>query len=340
MIDQLPCPVCRGTDWREIAHCVLLRGEPLPDGLPNPDYVRERMAVVFQIWFPDRDQVVFTTQSCERCGFVLFSPRPDEQDLDRKYRFLLEHQHEPLGGHSPQAGAAQLNAQRAARVYRDVGTILPRHIRGNLLHVLDFGGGTGQLLVPFLSAGHRCDLVDYCQQPLPGVHKVGDRLRDLPTTGDYDVAICSHVLEHLADPAAALQQLGSQLRPGGVLYAEVPLEVWGRLTVRWDPVTHVNFFNVWNLAAIVAEQGFQLVATQRRTTTYNGGRIEAAVVMAHRTDGVHADASERLEALYGSGLKYTQRALRPGIVRQVARRIRLHQWPRISSLRRTFLPRA
>ena len=40
--------------------------------------------------------------------------------------------------------------------------------------------------------------------------------------GEYDAAVCSHVLEHLADPVETAAALVRKLRPGGKLYFEVP----------------------------------------------------------------------------------------------------------------------
>ena len=107
---------------------------------------------------------------------------------------------------------------------------------------LDFGGGDGKLLAPFVDAGHDCYLVDYNTEPLPGVKKLADTLDGVDDT--FDAIICSHVLEHVADPLGTLRDLRARLRPGGRIYAEVPSEVWRGIPIERDPVTHVNFFTV------------------------------------------------------------------------------------------------
>lgn len=59
--------------------------------------------------------------------------------------------------------------------------------------------------------------------------RLGDRvvfveslLEDYETDRRFDTIIFSHVLEHVADPVAALRRLGELLAPGGRLYVIVP----------------------------------------------------------------------------------------------------------------------
>jgi 2-polyprenyl-3-methyl-5-hydroxy-6-metoxy-1,4-benzoquinol methylase len=59
--------------------------------------------------------------------------------------------------------------------------------------------------------------------------RLGDRvvfiealLEDYQTDRRFDTIVFSHVLEHVADPVAALRRLGALLSPGGRLYVVVP----------------------------------------------------------------------------------------------------------------------
>lgn len=63
-------------------------------------------------------------------------------------------------------------------------------------------------------------------------------LSEVPDSG-YDAVICSHVLEHLEDPHAVISFIASKVRPGGVLYVEVPSTRSARLPRArdgWGPV--------------------------------------------------------------------------------------------------------
>lgn len=58
---------------------------------------------------------------------------------------------------------------------------------------------------------------------LPGLDLRVARVEEvaLPTTA-FDLAYCSHTLEHATSAAAMLRQIGDSLRPGGFLFLEVP----------------------------------------------------------------------------------------------------------------------
>jgi SAM-dependent methyltransferase len=108
--------------------------------------------------------------------------------------------------------------------------------------VLDFGGGDGRLMHDFLTNGCKCSLVDYSTQSLPGIDRLGDTLKDIPKDFKFDLIICSHVIEHVADPRQVILELKQYLDKDGALYVEVPMEIWGRAPLHEEPVTHINFF--------------------------------------------------------------------------------------------------
>ena len=85
---------------------------------------------------------------------------------------------------------------------------------------LDYGGDEGQFF-PAAASGERL-VLDASERALrPGVERVA-QLGGLPAPPDLVVA--AHVLEHLSDPLAALQDLRRAVADGGILYAEVPLD--------------------------------------------------------------------------------------------------------------------
>lgn len=67
-------------------------------------------------------------------------------------------------------------------------------------------------------------LVQHAQQQGRKVAK-GD-IQDLHDVGDdlYDLVFCRHTLEHTMDPRKALRELVRICRPGGLIYAALPLE--------------------------------------------------------------------------------------------------------------------
>jgi SAM-dependent methyltransferase len=270
--------------------------------------------------------VVLRTLLCRECGFVTVSPRPSEEDIDAKYRFLQREEGD-IGGQAHSGKAKRLDERRAERIYRSV----VRHTGTKALQVLDFGGGNGKLLVSFQRRGHTCHLVDYSLEPLPGVEKIGDTLEDLPDGAAYDLILCSHVIEHLGDPRKTVRKLAACLQQGGILYGEVPIDVWGGVDIRYDPVTHVNFFTPHSFELLFETIGLGVLESREIGGTYSGGRVHASVVLARK-------GRQGLEGRSPRGADQALRFLHPTIWMRVQRAWRLRRVPGITRIRH-WLPR-
>lgn len=94
--------------------------------------------------------------------------------------------------------------------------------------VLDLGCADGSLGARFARTGHHVIGVDRTERP--GVRDrivefyEGDLEKGIPTAAgdDFDVVVAADVLEHVRDPAAALDGIRDVLRPGGSLLVSVP----------------------------------------------------------------------------------------------------------------------
>ena len=84
MNGQPQCPVCEKTDCDEIGRRIYSAN----DSANANAYVQKRLRVLFEIWCPGATEVTLRSVLCQSCGFVTYAPRPGEEDLDRKYRFL------------------------------------------------------------------------------------------------------------------------------------------------------------------------------------------------------------------------------------------------------------
>jgi 2-polyprenyl-3-methyl-5-hydroxy-6-metoxy-1,4-benzoquinol methylase len=83
--------------------------------------------------------------------------------------------------------------------------------------------------------------------------------------GSFDVAVLSHVVEHLPDPRETLRRVHEALNPGGLIYVAVPdlgsmqFRVLGR---RWNaiqPLVHLQYFNQASLTRLFEDAGFEVV---------------------------------------------------------------------------------
>ncbi len=243
------------------------------DAEQQTDYVRSRYRVLFDVWCPESEQFELTFLQCRQCGLIVYAPRPDRADLDAKYRYLGRHVR-PRNGDSTDDRIARWKSKR---LYAE---IMPRVPPVSKLKILDFGGGSGELLDRFVRHGHQCDLVDYHPSPRDGVRRLGTSLEDVPKSNRYDVIVVSHVLEHVAEPVQLLESLRNFLGEGGVLFVEVPLECWTRTPHMVEPVTHVNFFDPESLESCLRVSGYRVCRVRPGTMLTRNGWVRVVRAIA------------------------------------------------------------
>jgi S-adenosylmethionine-dependent methyltransferase len=121
-------------------------------------------------------------------------------------------------------------ALRTAVVWEAVQDVLDGR-SGDILDVLDVGGGTGGFAVPLAELGHRVTVVDPSPDALASLERrAGDvgvvvravqgdaaGLGEVAEPGSADLVLCHGVLEQVDDVDPALTALAAVLRPGGVL---------------------------------------------------------------------------------------------------------------------------
>jgi 2-polyprenyl-3-methyl-5-hydroxy-6-metoxy-1,4-benzoquinol methylase len=138
--------------------------------------------------------------------------------------------------------------------------------------VLDYGCGNGR----FIAEAHRlfgaatAHGVDYqtsappifALAPRPGLHYLKvDQFEQMSVK--YDVILLRHVLEHTHHPVALLERLAARLKPGGVLYIEVPnlnagcARVFGGAWSLYYLPRHIFHYSPRSLASIIARAGLR-----------------------------------------------------------------------------------
>ena len=103
------------------------------------------------------------------------------------------------------------------------------HLAPGANRVIDVGCGAGYLLVDLQRRGFEClgidfnpDLVRVANERF-GVPARVDDVRNLAAIGArFDVALLSHVLEHVDDPIGLLRHIRQIMNPGGFLVIEIP----------------------------------------------------------------------------------------------------------------------
>lgn len=297
MVHGLPCEICKKDDWTVLAEKIFSVNEI--DSLD--DFTRKIYQFVFEIWFPGKTEIRVKNLYCNHCGFICFSPRPAESELNLKYT-----RRDPVlkVGYRPQTNVAV--ADRRSGLMSEY---IAKYVDlSRIRKVLDFGGSDGSLLKPYMAKGKDCFLIDYCSYCISGVTKLGNTVHDLKPEDTFDLIICSHVIEHVVSPVEILRSLSRHLSETGTLFVEVPMEIWKRppLLNQKDPVTHINFFSPNSLKNAFLASGMTIVKCSFSEYLHASSSWNPGIrCLGRRADGVRASGLLKPDA---------RRFLKPDIV--------------------------
>jgi len=191
-------------------------------------------------------------QKCIKCGLVRTEPG-ELPDYRAYYRDLDYRKYEPRFKNIFQKRFDQINK------YKEQGG-----------RVLEIGCSTGLLLEIFKKNGWETWGVEpsgsykIAQKRIGKVIHKNFETADLPAKY-FDAAILNHVFEHLADPVLVLKKIKTILKPGGIVYIDVPN--FGSLARKieqqhWSmflPHEHVHHFDPVSLNKVVKKAGLETV---------------------------------------------------------------------------------
>ena len=163
--------------------------------------------------------------------------------------------------------------------------------------VIDVGCGPGILLVDLQKNGFECLGIDFNPALVRAANEQFHvparvaRLEDIITLGlRFDLALLSHVLEHVEDPVGLLKNIREILNPGGVLVIETPNRKWyspshslekGTLWWNYYPPHHLTFWSIAALDRVLRLSGYSVMECisrpfddQNRIETFLGKRLK------------------------------------------------------------------
>jgi 2-polyprenyl-3-methyl-5-hydroxy-6-metoxy-1,4-benzoquinol methylase len=152
-------------------------------------------------------------------------------------------------------------------------------------HLLDFGCGWGFFLSVALQRGWTATGLE----PLPVHAAYARKLTGAPIISDvlhadsfkrnaFDVVTCFQVLEHLTDPKHTLQLLYEVVKPGGIVFIEVPnISTWSVRIMgkrhRHFVADHLNFFARATLSRLVKLCGYEPIVSYNATRYMSFGYL-------------------------------------------------------------------
>ena len=282
-----------------------------------------------------RDRIFFcapgewTLHECTGCGSAYLDPRPTPETIHLAYQTYYTHQETKRLPMQKLHGLSRVQ-RLMANGYRNwrFGTAFePASVLGVLVafllpgkramldrefrhlppaphggRLLDVGFGDGGFLENARAAGW--DVVGVDPDPAVvanarqrGLNVYQGSLETLDgQDGRFDVITMSHVIEHVHDPRATLQQAYRLLKPGGMLWLETPNIAslgnarFGRHWRGLEPPRHLVIFNWKSLAAMLDMVGFEAVRPHSQFHLYSS---QAAASEAIET-GVDPYAEHRI----------------------------------------------
>ena len=123
-------------------------------------------------------------------------------------------------------------------------------------------------------------------QCLDAVH--AEPIEDLVATGkiergQFDLALASHLIEHLDEPGSLIDGMSACLAPDGLIFLEAPNRSGHPLITYDDNQSHWHFFSVASLSRLLVDRGFHCIAIA------TGARLDARY-----PDSIRLIASRRL----------------------------------------------
>ena len=226
----------------------------------------------------DRDSSPLQVVMCSACGLVWNDPRPSAEALAAYYREEYRQDYkgtlEPKPRHTLRA--VRVAIERCRQLKNDLPPGQP---------VLDLGAGGGEVVYVLRKLGFEASGIE----PNEGYARFArERLQVPVASGRWQEAAISpdslsavtlfHVMEHLDQPLEAARLIRKWLRPGGLLWIEVPnVEAVCQAPSHRFHRAHLYNFNPATLAELGRRAGFEVVRT---FTSTDGGNVTAVLKKA------------------------------------------------------------
>lgn len=302
------CPVCERPNFEVLHRFTLVDTFQKPERNIQKTNSYHRNYILFEKILQRRTkefQVEF--RLCKHCGFIFYSPRPDEADLAIKYEMVVEQ-----ADTVEREGLRRVVDLRQLRADKIRQLLKPRW-RKNSGRALDIGGADGHCLAG-LTSTFDCGVLDFeTREMWPRVKKWGNSLDDLRPDEQFDVIMTCHTLEHIPNLNSFIGDIVEHMAEEGILYIEVPLGCSGEIYHTSNFLTHLNFFSEGSLGFLLEQAGLHVEYSAARPVLSMNRYYGVVVVIARK------DSSRRVgNRFLTNGFALTKRQMPHNLSRRVA----------------------
>jgi 2-polyprenyl-3-methyl-5-hydroxy-6-metoxy-1,4-benzoquinol methylase len=215
----------------------------------------------------------FSFVKCKHCGLVQRNPQPDKNEILARYSSTYGNDYL---SYELENEAAFLKLQQLA--LKDAGFIklektlfATEKLRAETPSILDIGCATGSLLAALRDKGWRVTGVEISPSAIYAKNERKLDVRNIPLEENnfsdnyFDVILASHLIEHLNEPKAFLEETYRILKDNGSIFITTP-DISGFQSIlfgsRWRSAIfdHLYLFSRRTLSKMLKTVGFKVVS--------------------------------------------------------------------------------
>lgn len=166
---------------------------------------------------------------CKKCGFAYYDFRPDESQMNKFYSGYRNEEYQKQRQKYDCWYTKEINAamgqdkKELENRNRNATRIFTKNIDVKKIKtILDFGGDKGQYIPEIFTDAEKFVYEISGVKPVEDVTSISD-INDL-NTRKFDLIMCNHVLEHVADPNQTILNLKEISEKDSYLYLELPFD--------------------------------------------------------------------------------------------------------------------
>ncbi|MEM5471278.1 class I SAM-dependent methyltransferase [Hoeflea sp. AS60] len=268
------------------------KGEAVPCRACGHDHSKPVVSI-------DRRLKRLPTSMCGHCGLLYTNPMPTDVELATYYQDYYRFDYQAATTEPKERHLRKRRLEAANRSTQLEGLLAPG------ARTLDFGCGSGEFVGAMLEKGYDShgfepgETYGNFASSLYGERITVAGWQDVKFQAPFDLVTCFHVVEHLRDPVAAMQQMAEWTVPGGLVYVEVPDLGTSQPNKGFGALhfAHLTGFNQHNLVVAAARAGLK----PERTVSPTGVIFRRADMDAAAIESEARQGRELAEQLYGDG---------------------------------------